>query len=659
MAILNNTHFVETQGIENQKQFGVELNSIAFKILSDKIYSDSISAIIRELACNAYDAHKAAGTEHIPFDLKCPTEFDPHFKIRDYGTGLSEEDVYKVYSNFFVSTKRDSNEFIGALGLGSKTPFAYTDAFTVNSFFNGTKTVYSAFLGAGGVPTIAKLVEMPTEEPNGLEIVVAVKPNDFNQFKEKTEQILVLFDPKPNSNVDIQSLKFGQLEPGVFGTIAGWQRNVYATPWYAVQGNIIYPIARHHIPNATALTKTEIYFFFENGDLSFTASRESLEYDQKTIDALSKKVEECYSIVGKKYDTVSSYVTIHDAFKAWEEINRVYGLHPHFNWKGIDFNSSGIELDNDSRCFSLASYMKSGYQVDRTYRVSLTRDISSMLLVGQDKTKANTIAIKSYLQENPDCQYVYLLDMNDYDRVKDLGFTCMLMSELNDLCKVKKKPAETKSYIKFGSKGVFPITEDEVYFIPTFRGKVRYNNTPENFLPKDVILKIFEDQLIDHKPIYFIPESDLSTKVLKTKKLINFMELIEEKKDVIANHYSFLDDMLSDQIKYSSKFNFEIIEGLMKKQLPVEIKEVFEELVKIKTTPKQDITMMAEIKHFLNRFSSYKFQSTPSDVNSKFNDIFPMLQYINRYNGQNQTLAVKNYMIDQIKKHWKDEEGDW
>jgi hypothetical protein len=77
--------------------------------------------------------------------------------IRDFGTGLSHDRVTKIH-HIFESTKTESNEFIGALGLGSN-PFSYTDNFTVTAIQDGRKGIYSAFINDVGVPSIALMNE--------------------------------------------------------------------------------------------------------------------------------------------------------------------------------------------------------------------------------------------------------------------------------------------------------------------------------------------------------------------------------------------------------------------------------------------------------------------------------------------------------------------
>ena len=58
---------VERSGVNAETAFQIKTTAKAFDILSSGLYTDNILAIVRELSCNAYDAHVAAGTEDKPF----------------------------------------------------------------------------------------------------------------------------------------------------------------------------------------------------------------------------------------------------------------------------------------------------------------------------------------------------------------------------------------------------------------------------------------------------------------------------------------------------------------------------------------------------------------------------------------------------------------
>jgi len=109
--------------------FNVGDISFIVDMFADKVYSHKERAVIRELACNAHDSHVIAGTTDIPFDVHLPTQLEAYFSLRDYGTGLSDQEVRNVFAGIGISTKRDSNEVIGCFGIGGLSPYSLCDSF--------------------------------------------------------------------------------------------------------------------------------------------------------------------------------------------------------------------------------------------------------------------------------------------------------------------------------------------------------------------------------------------------------------------------------------------------------------------------------------------------------------------------------------------------
>jgi hypothetical protein len=190
--------FKSKAGIDVEKtvqnsQFKVATNSKIFSILSDSIYVRKIDAVIREICCNAYDAHIEAG-QNRRFLVKLPSDFDPEFKVRDFGLGLSHEDM-SMYTIYGESTKSFSNAYIGAFGIGAKSPFAYTNIFNVTSYQNGKARAYSMFV-EDGAPQMTLLGEFEIDEPSGLEIFFPVRPADIRDFQDKAIRILSFMSDK-------------------------------------------------------------------------------------------------------------------------------------------------------------------------------------------------------------------------------------------------------------------------------------------------------------------------------------------------------------------------------------------------------------------------------------------------------------------------------
>ena len=210
MKIVEEDRKVVSSGVAENQHFKIEASAKAFKILSDNLYSNKIRAIVRELSCNALDSHTEAKTD-APFTVHLPTKLDPTFYVEDFGLGLSHNDVMNLYTTYFSSTKTGSNDYIGALGLGSKSPFSYTDHFSVISNYDGESRQYIAVLNETGTPTINLMGTIETDEPNGVKVAFAVKDGDFHSFKREAEYVFRFFDPKSykmNLNHSLMSFVF-------------------------------------------------------------------------------------------------------------------------------------------------------------------------------------------------------------------------------------------------------------------------------------------------------------------------------------------------------------------------------------------------------------------------------------------------------------------
>lgn len=273
--------------------YKIKSTAKSFAILSSAIYANKVRAILRELGCNALDSHVAAGCAHVPFDLHLPTPLEPWFAIRDYGTGLTHEQVINIYTTYFESTKTDSNDFVGALGLGSKSPFSYTDNFTVTAISQGRKGIYTAYIDEQGVPAIAQMFSGETDEPNGVEVKLAVdNSQDFRRFADEASTVFSRFAVKPVVNVS--KFKFAQPDYVQRDIIPGVsQMNSGAS--VAVMGNIAYPIDLHvseQLAPLLPLLQCSLEMNFAIGELDFQASREGLSYVPMTVNAIQAKLTE-------------------------------------------------------------------------------------------------------------------------------------------------------------------------------------------------------------------------------------------------------------------------------------------------------------------------------------------------------------------------------
>lgn len=171
--------------------FQLNASSQAFKILSSSLYEDKERAVLRETVANAWDAHLAAGNSD-PVTVTLPTPYLPNLIISDSGVGMSHSQLTGIYSTYFSSTKAADDNLIGGFGLGSKSPFAITDEFTITSTHNGEHTVVKAFLDAGSPKLDTISHEYNTNLPSGTKVTIPV-PSHRRQEALKTSLYSDLF----------------------------------------------------------------------------------------------------------------------------------------------------------------------------------------------------------------------------------------------------------------------------------------------------------------------------------------------------------------------------------------------------------------------------------------------------------------------------------
>jgi hypothetical protein len=359
------TTIIRTENFE-ESFFGIENNedmAHIFNILRSKIYSDKVLAVIREYSTNAQDAHILAGTPDRPIRIGLPSSYGPYFTVRDYGPGLSEEAVRSVYVKYGKSTKRDSNDYNGQLGLGCKAGFAYGDSFLISSFQNGVRKDFECYIDETKIGKINKLQEVETIEENGMLISIPVKSMDVNTFVSTAAKFYEYFTPYPECSI----LKKPEERKGLLGSGKDWKLYTftrYNDPFgvynvQALMGNVRYPIdisiLRKSVPakywneqvESIVNNNFSLLMNFKIGDLAISSSRESLEYDQQTLKNIVEKIQSAYDELIK--DMEKEIVDIKDIFDAknlWTKLNSTQLSSIFRNSKsGITFNGKRIITD--------------------------------------------------------------------------------------------------------------------------------------------------------------------------------------------------------------------------------------------------------------------------------------------------------------------------
>ena len=271
---------VETSGLQEAKTFTFAAGAKAFKIFIDGIYSDKIRAIIREYWTNAYDAHILVGKGDVPFTCQLPTLLAPELIVRDFGPGVSHERMMRDFTQAFLSSKDDSDDFVGALGLGRLSAFSYTDSFSVNTYIAGEKRSYVVFLNSSNIPELSLMSATPSEEEDGFEVRFPVKLADCSKFWRAAEFTSIGFSVKPI--MLNQSINY----PEAVLSNDLWSIYPFLEGVHAKQGCVIYPVDDKivgELGDFEAVLSTQgLVINYPIGSLDFSASREALGYNSGT-----------------------------------------------------------------------------------------------------------------------------------------------------------------------------------------------------------------------------------------------------------------------------------------------------------------------------------------------------------------------------------------
>jgi hypothetical protein len=297
---------VQSSGVLSTTKFGISEKDQAhiLGILRDRLYSNKKLAVLREYSSNAWDAHRDAGIPTRPIKIVLPTSLESSLIIRDYGLGLSEDDIFDVYVKYGASTKRDSNEAVGMLGIGAKSAFAYSDSFTVTSFHGGLKKVYVAVLDESDMGTMSKLYEEPSTE-TGVEIKVPVSPGDISGFMQEAKYLFPFFTPQPEINYHLEDpitdrKKNGFLNKNGYSVLPNWVAVMGCVPYRLDFSRLQEELEELELGDLQKNLKGGL--FFDIGDVDISASREDLEYTDRTKKAIVDKIFALAEELAKELD---------------------------------------------------------------------------------------------------------------------------------------------------------------------------------------------------------------------------------------------------------------------------------------------------------------------------------------------------------------------
>lgn len=315
------THVLITK--QESQTFRIDTNPEFVHVLSSSLYSDQINAVVREIICNAWDAHKASNKTDIPIEI---TLTDSELIITDFGTGIPNDQIVDIYCVYGASTKKNQANQTGGFGLGSKAPFAYSDFFDIKNRYGGKEVLYNAVKSSplnNGLPAVTTVYERDTDQ-SGISISIPIKEEDSLAFYRKIVSLVFFgsINAVINTHYTLQA-GIGEHKQYALPTIDRKQvkhnsyfiENNYVTweylanfePIYICYGDILYPINQSMLLNVSAeltfliksicrvFNKKILVIYAEPNSLAIQPSREAFSYTPSTIKVLEQLIQDAYS----------------------------------------------------------------------------------------------------------------------------------------------------------------------------------------------------------------------------------------------------------------------------------------------------------------------------------------------------------------------------
>ena len=360
MKVLDKPVNIERSGVVDKINCRVADNAFAFRMLI-RNYSDPIKAILQEIGANCADAHARVGKQNVPWELQLPGPLDPHIRWRDYGISMDPETIKNVYGVLMESDKRNSNDEAGCFGIGSKTPLAYTDSFNVTTYLDGKMRVYTVYYDEDSRIAIDVFGEYDTEQEDGVEVSFSVKEDDWEKFYSAARHVYSFHDVQPiiNGVDDFATKNYERVLKGDDWFFSGRNKDSYV-----IMGNIGYKVDAHRFSGkAYYLLQNGIQFKMPMGSVFMTPSRESLEYNTDTVNAITKRLNEIH-------DEASEIVSndLANARSAWHATIMLRSWERLFYNFQFDTSSCKFDIQNsvDLSADRIYKYFKDGSKIKRS-----------------------------------------------------------------------------------------------------------------------------------------------------------------------------------------------------------------------------------------------------------------------------------------------------
>lgn len=325
MIIETKNKNIQSQGIAKQESCSIDQEDMRYiASLLRNNYSNPLLATIREIVANALDVTKSKKVE-----IQLPTKIEPNFIVRDFGCGLSEEDMLGLYTKYGKSTKRDSNNAIGGFGIGRFAPLSYTDSFIVHSVHKGHKHSYIIRVDENDDTIVSQIESTKTNEADGIYVQVGIKKEDTSEFFKIFKKILWY----RQSEIQLLNESWGENSMGkpqesneifdLYSENCYWEdKSHFGDTPYVLMGGIPYKVNES---DEWFMFKSGVVYKAEIGEFKLHHSRESLEYNPKVKQALKKASDKMFDKLNQELGSqMDEADTFYEASEIMHKVMETY-----------------------------------------------------------------------------------------------------------------------------------------------------------------------------------------------------------------------------------------------------------------------------------------------------------------------------------------------
>jgi hypothetical protein len=308
-------------------------------------YNDKYRAVASEIMSNAMDEvilMISKGLTPKPYEVFFPVEKDPHFIIRDYGRGMSVDQL-KENLNPGKTDKNADNVRVGGFGVGMIAPLCLSD-FVIKTRQEGIETTAHITIdGGNGSPGIIITSQKPTDKPTGTDVIIPMSTHERKELARAVKEFLEYMPPKlrpvlhnaeevavdyffdKEDTVDLRSEGIPVIAENGGGH--GYYINEQATFIIGFRPYTIHNIPMDAKRNLSLIKRllNEPKFFFPIGYLSVSDNRETLSMDKITSERIVHHFDKIATDIKAHFEKeLKAAKNLKDAWSAAQVLTNAY-----------------------------------------------------------------------------------------------------------------------------------------------------------------------------------------------------------------------------------------------------------------------------------------------------------------------------------------------